>query len=471
VAAASRPPLYHGLLALPDSLKGLEALLHIDIKADVSQDRAARAGFTDSGVSANPRIIERHRISDGACWLSHDFGSSIGQKNFYSHPLDFEPDGGEVIFNLPNGLQAYLLVDAQGRRIDTAPTKIVKDPETTDGAVTNGISCMRCHAGGIIPKRDEVRRSVLANSRAFSDQLENITAVYIEPEPMARLMEEDRERFLSALRNLGITRFSAAGEPIHNIARRFTEPLDINLASAELGLPADKLKQELEQRVNLQRSIGQLSVEGGTIPRDAFQQAFGATVDTIRTGRFRPPSQQLAASTIIGLTSSPAAVESPSPFAPLYRFYNKGANAHTYGYREDELARWRKLDVMQEQAVIGYIATQPLPGTVRLWRAYRRRGDKHYFYLEATRSLPKDVTVEAEQIHMYVWTRPGAGRTPIYASTWTDGTDVFLDPTKENADRYIEDSKKALGVNRPYLGVMFYIYGAKPPATPSAAEP
>jgi hypothetical protein len=94
-----------------------------------------------------------------------------------------------------------------------------------------------------------------------------------------------------------------------------------------------------------------------------------------------------------------------------------------------------------------------------------------YFYLEATRPLPKDVSVEAEQIHIYVWTRPGEGRIPIYASTWTDGTDVFLDPSKDNVQKYIEDSKKALGVNRPYLGVIFYIYGAKPLATPGAAEP
>src|SRR5687767_7261036 len=97
-----------------------------------------------------------------------------------------------------------------------------------------------------------------------------------------------------------MTRFSPAGEPIFNIARRFEESLDINLAAAELGLTAEQLKQELAQRVSLQRSIGTLSVEGGTVPRDAFQQAFGEILNTVGTGRFHAATQELAESTNSG---------------------------------------------------------------------------------------------------------------------------------------------------------------------------
>ncbi|MCA9072426.1 MAG: hypothetical protein KDA84_26055, partial [Planctomycetaceae bacterium] len=99
VADASRPPLYHSLLDLPDTLDGLENQLRIKFQQNIEQDRAARAGFTQSGVSNNPRIIERHRISDGYCWISHDFASSVGNANFFRHPLQFQADGGEVIFS------------------------------------------------------------------------------------------------------------------------------------------------------------------------------------------------------------------------------------------------------------------------------------------------------------------------------------------------------------------------------------
>ena len=68
----------------------------------------------------------------------------------------FDHDGGEVIFHLPNGLQAYLLVDAAGQRIDKAPVEIVSDPSRPDRSVLNGISCMGCHNQGMIIKSDQV---------------------------------------------------------------------------------------------------------------------------------------------------------------------------------------------------------------------------------------------------------------------------------------------------------------------------
>ncbi|MBW3596161.1 MAG: hypothetical protein KY475_02680, partial [Planctomycetes bacterium] len=296
-AVASRPPLYHGLLDMPDSLAGLESQLKIDLERNVRQDRAARAGFANSGISVNPRIIERHKTSDGACWISRDFSGSAGRRNFFNHPLDFEADGGEVIFSLPNGLQAYLLVNAEGQRIDQAPTSIVKDPETIDGAVTNGVSCMRCHAGGIIPKDDEVRRSVAANARVFADVLPTINALYQERGQFQELVDEDRGRFVAALQKLGITRFSSSGEPIHNTSRRFREPLDVRLASAELGLPVDQFKIELERRPSLQRVLGPLRVPNGVVHREAFEEAFGGVVDVLPGVRHHPPTAAIAAAT------------------------------------------------------------------------------------------------------------------------------------------------------------------------------
>src|SRR5262249_34394424 len=45
VAAASRPPLYHEVLQIPETDKDLEKLLHIDVEENVKQERVCRAGF------------------------------------------------------------------------------------------------------------------------------------------------------------------------------------------------------------------------------------------------------------------------------------------------------------------------------------------------------------------------------------------------------------------------------------------
>jgi hypothetical protein len=125
VAAASRPPLYHDVLQLPKTERELEALLRVDTRENIRQERVARAGFNSSGVSKNNRLIERHEAGSIVYWKSYDFASNTGRQNLFAHPLgpgdaagDFRPDGGEIIFNLPNGLQGYFLTTSADTRLD-----------------------------------------------------------------------------------------------------------------------------------------------------------------------------------------------------------------------------------------------------------------------------------------------------------------------------------------------------------------
>jgi Planctomycete cytochrome C len=149
VAMASRPPLYHDILQLPRSESDLEKMLRVDTLENIRQERAARAAFNGSGVSRNNRLIERHESGATVYWKSYDFGGNTGRQNLFAQPLGpvdqdaaFLHDGGEIIFSLPNGLQAYLLVDGKGQRIDKGPTAIVSDPRRPDRAVENGLSCI-----------------------------------------------------------------------------------------------------------------------------------------------------------------------------------------------------------------------------------------------------------------------------------------------------------------------------------------
>src|SRR3954452_14068416 len=218
VATASRAPLYYELLQIPAALADLERQLRVDVAVNLQQERLARLGFNGSGISRNNRILERHDAMNGAYWRTYDFDAVPqnliernlllpDRRNVFAYPLGpglgengFQHAGGEVIFTLPNGLQRYVLVTAANVRINKGPTEIVSDPKRPDRAVEAGLSCMNCHARGIIPKDDQVRAHVRKNRKAFSrSDAELVDALYPEAKKMRALMEEDADRFQKAV--------------------------------------------------------------------------------------------------------------------------------------------------------------------------------------------------------------------------------------------------------------------------------
>ncbi len=304
VAVGSRPPLYHDILQLPRSESELEKLLRIDTAESIRQERAARAGFNGSGVSRNNRLIERHESGAAVYWKSYDFAGNTGRQNLFARPLgpgssdaDFLHDGGEIIFTLPNGLQAYFLTDNKGERIDKGPTAIVSDPRRPDRAVENGLSCMSCHARGIIEKNDQVRGHVLKNKGAFSESaFETLLALYPSNDKMIALMRADAKRFQEAVALTGAP--LSATEPITALALRFEAELDLPLVAAESGItPADLLKA-LERYPYLAKQLGPLRVDGGTVQRQVFIDSFQELADALKQGTVLT-SRNLAAEKLV----------------------------------------------------------------------------------------------------------------------------------------------------------------------------
>ena len=79
LATASLPPLYHDILALPETDRELEAALEVYVAENLLNapgKRVWRAGFNDSGVSQHNRVVERHISRYGAYWKSYDFAGS-----------------------------------------------------------------------------------------------------------------------------------------------------------------------------------------------------------------------------------------------------------------------------------------------------------------------------------------------------------------------------------------------------------
>lgn len=255
-ATASVSPLYYDILELPDTVAGLEHKLGIDLVANIENEKVIRAGFQNSGVSTNNRLIERHALSTGFFWTSYDFAGSVGRQSFFEFPLGpdtafpteiaFEHDGGESIFTLPNGFHAYYLNTADGARLDVGPTSIVRDDDYTDGTgeVVNGISCISCHSKGMRFNEDKVR-DVAINNRLLSAKLRQfVDAIYPGEKTVRSAMDKDMEAFLSSLKAAGLDPESTAGglEPVRGL---FVYHVDayINFAKAasELGLTADEL--------------------------------------------------------------------------------------------------------------------------------------------------------------------------------------------------------------------------------------
>ncbi len=283
LANASLPPLYHEILALPKTDRELEASLEVFVAENIQNapgKRVWRAGFNDSGVSRHNRVVERHISRYGAYWKSYDFAGSAESQNIFTHPLDFTHDGGEIIFNLPNGLQAYYLVDGVGSRLEVAPTDIVSDPAANDPAVRNGLSCIGCHTEGMKTFEDEVRAVVeKADNPPFNK--ERALDLYVPKSVMDDLVAEDTQRYKAALEEAG--GIFGGIEPVQRLHEVFQGPLSAAHAAAAVGLETDVFLAKISKSVSLQNLLGALVIEGGAIKRDAWTSNFHDVISALNT--------------------------------------------------------------------------------------------------------------------------------------------------------------------------------------------
>jgi hypothetical protein len=293
VFAASQPPLYYELLNLPASMGELERMLGVDMAGNIENGRVARAGFQDSGVSQNNRLIERHSSKFGAFWNSYDFAGNKDRQSLFLFPLGpggdagFKHDGGEVIFNLPNGMQAYFLATADGARLDSGPTEIVRDQSRADFKVTNGISCMSCHAMGIREDhQDTIREYVLSSAKASKHQRDAVSALYPTPEQMGEIMARDKQRFLSAMRAAGLDPNLNLNQTEMTLALfdQFEQDLSLEMAAAEFGLSVEQFENHLPRAGREGFDLGR-RLKQDRVPRDQFTGLFAELAGQLTDNR------------------------------------------------------------------------------------------------------------------------------------------------------------------------------------------
>lgn len=347
VSVGLKPKLYHALLydltlpalrqraanpaAQPPTLKvdpsnplgmtdrDLEAELKIDVfeNAFAALPKAQRAAFTESGISGQNRMIERHPLANRrSYWKSYDFLASNRQANLSEFPLGpkeprrnpynekaFQHDGGEIIFTLPNGLQGYLLAAASGARLNAGPIEIVGDGLKTAGnqLIVNGLSCIVCHREGMVEPPDDEARGV---AKAIGGPVRlHIDRLYPESKDMRQLIDADRNAFIAAYEKC-VAEYLLQGEdqtanllsmpePIGETSRRFLlESLSVETIAAELfETNVHDLKVLLERNpVLVQAGLGALRRDGGRIKRDAWESvaAFSLMQEVARELGFTP---------------------------------------------------------------------------------------------------------------------------------------------------------------------------------------
>ena len=293
IATASLPPLYHDILDLPKTDRELETRLEVDVAENIKNApgvRVWRAGFNESGVSVNNRVVERHKSRYGAYWKSYDFAGNVGTQNIFTHPLNFTHDGGEIIFNLPNGLQAYYLSTDKGERLDEAPINIVSNAGARDPVVRNGLSCMGCHTEGMKTFEDQVR-SVIEQSRNPLYDKAQALRLYAERSGMNALIREDTERYKRAIEDAGGV--FGGSEPIQQLVKQFEGPIDATHAAAEVGLETADFLQKIRENNALQNAgLLVLGVEKGAVKRDAWTSQFGAVVSELNLKPLISKSEQ-----------------------------------------------------------------------------------------------------------------------------------------------------------------------------------
>ena len=312
IAVASRPPLYHTLLNIPNNAKALETDLGVDIYANFENGQLARAAFQKSGVSQQNRLVERHDTKGAGryYWKSYDMKPGTGEKgDFTRRPLGppfeklgatqlaaFQHDGGEIIWSLANGLQAYMLVTGTDERIDSGPPEVVFDPNGHGGSVliTNGISCMGCHKHGMFPLKNDDIRPLFENKRGqkFADK---VLELYPTNETMQSLVKRDRDVFMNALQEC-IGEFVQVGEdakkpiaefpePITRMSNRYLQDVTIETASRELGLSDASILTGLGQlRLFKDLGLSNWANDGGTVARETWETAYGRFARELNIG-------------------------------------------------------------------------------------------------------------------------------------------------------------------------------------------
>jgi hypothetical protein len=297
--------LYYTLIEGRQNLFDYELeFLGIDTEAEIEENNLMRAGFENSGVSKQDRVLNRFDsgIAGGLnYWISFDFDGgnggdgangfeqNVANESIFADPLGFAFAGGEAIFSLPNGMQAYYVAAADGTRLAEAPIGVVIDPAQNNGLVTNGASCHSCHNAGMITFTDTVRQFVIDNRVQFdNDTFEDVMEQYPSKAEFEAQMDADSQVHIRAAEASGVP--EGTPDPISRTYLDFQlGNVTAKIAAGELGVTQEFLLDNLDLLDPRLAPLGEDNAANAYVDRNIFGAAFLDAVCTLQLSQDNTP--------------------------------------------------------------------------------------------------------------------------------------------------------------------------------------
>jgi hypothetical protein len=255
IATATRPDIYYGVLGTRDTYAAQLTELGVDPTLPGDQ-----AGF--DGIIAVRRLLGAR---SGYLW---DLGSvDGGQASILRDPLQAPQGEHQLLYSLPNGLQAFAYTGATGQRLNDSDTLL--DTNQTNFRAVVPLTPLRQHSP--VPNvNDAIRDNLDASDPGlYPLAIESaIVAAYPGREAIVALLESDYEAFTRpALEAAGVN--AGLPEPISAAYAEYDRDLLLEDVAGELMITREALQQNIAL---LDPAFSVL--EGGFMDRDDFAQLF-----------------------------------------------------------------------------------------------------------------------------------------------------------------------------------------------------
>ncbi|HEU4582595.1 MAG TPA: hypothetical protein VFS67_30270 [Polyangiaceae bacterium] len=278
--------VYYALLDVPQTLAELRSAIGIPPELEQEPNAYWRAVTTESVVSRQDRVVLRYRGDAGSplFWHTLDRGSDAASGGAFADPLARQADESSVVYTLPNGLPAYFLADAGGRRLDAS--RVLIDTAEDDFVPRTAPSCVRCHSdGGVLPVTDALRAYAATDPNGHFGQrdLALLAEVYPSQKDLDALIEADRQRVEDARARLGVPRGNGG---LDELVLPYTQDLQPAFAAAELFVSPAELQRRAPELPGPMRVLLSL----GNLGRASFNESYLETLCVLAQGWRNQPT-------------------------------------------------------------------------------------------------------------------------------------------------------------------------------------
>ncbi len=261
----------------------------------------------NSGVIlSKKRWIESFGMRSGYAYGTRDSATVRGENDPLARPDgSFKHEAEEWIIGIPKthvgsgvrgALQVYFLSDAAGRIQAAAPANIATDyTRVRFGAseVRNGVSCISCHAEGLIDtKQHEIRELIADGVEIYAKdarERQRIEAFHLSD--LSAELRADRQKFAAIVQAAtGKIPREAVADFVATV-KQYDADLTPERAAAELGVTVEDLTAAVGYAQNAGKPINPRLVaiaHGKTIPRTSWESVFAESAGIVQLWRSRP---------------------------------------------------------------------------------------------------------------------------------------------------------------------------------------